>query len=510
MRRSRRDLLYNIIGCEVIPPCKAKEELPMSTRPSLPAEVHTQAGLSVRLTPPGRRSSPSAEPGKTAPPARPPAVRAGRLLLRCFILLLALSAVLGPVLGAVSGMMGGRLTGEGLLRGVGWSLLRGGLPPVKPEAGADGTGTHPPEPPVPEEPTDPPEAVTGEPPSDTQPPDGSADPDAREETAPPEEADSGDGSRPDSRPSAEPPGSEAQPPEDTAPEPPAQSPDTAPAAPNLPAEPATQPDTPPDPPAEPIPEGCFPVHSLDMSRTDRGAGYIIHEGGTLPQTLPSAPLWTGTETPAVLLVNTHPYEGYGDGSAYYDPASGGLAQTDSPNASDGTVALASALARYLRDTGVTVIHLRVAVSAGESSAAIYDRTEDMIRYYCRLYPDIGLVLDLRRSAELTSEQGILRTRGQYRGEPCAQLRITVSGGRAPEAVGCDLAAALALRRELWGAEPTLSRPVRVRSGGGPLSELSRVRVLTLELGSAGNTWSEAARLVAPLGSAVAGILRKKG
>lgn len=480
----------------------------MPTRPSsrLPAEVHTEAGLSVRLTPPRRRSSPSANTGETVSAAHPPAARAGRLLLRCFILLLALGAVLGPVLGAVSGMTGSRLTGEGLLRGIGWGLLRGGLPPVMPEAGADGTGTCLPEPPASEEPTDLPETVTGEPPSDSQPSDGhpSAGQDSREETVPPEEADSGNQSPPDSCPSDEGPGSPTLPPEDTADEPPTRAPDSAP------SEPTTLPETSPDPPAEPIPEGCFPVHTLDMSRTDRGGGYVIHEGGTLPQTLPSAPLWTGEEAPAVLLVNTHPYEGYWNGSAYYDPASGGLALTDSPNASDGTVALAAALARYLRDTGVTVIHLRVAVSAGESSAAIYDRTQDMIRYYCRLYPDIGLVLDLRRSAELTSEQGILRTCGQYRGEHCAQLRITVSGGRAPEAVGYDLSAALALRRELWGAEPTLSRPVRVRNGGGPLSELSRVRVLTLELGSAGNTWAEASRLVTPLGSAVAGILWKKG
>ena len=258
----------------------------------------------------------------------------------------------------------------------------------------------------------------------------------------------------------------------------------------------------PDTPA--APEGWIPVLSRDVSEMSRGAGYVVGLTEHLPASLPTGRLWEGT--PAVLLVNTHPYEGFSDGSSLYDPASGGLAVTETPYDPDGVVAFGSALTRALRGLGVTVIHLRVPTSAGESAGVIYDRTEAMIRYYCRLYPDIGLVLDLRRSAELTEGGEILRTAGCLGGEDCGQLRISVSGGKDQTALGWDLTAALALRRALWEIEPTVSRPVRVKSGQGLIPELTGVRVLTVEAGSAGNTYAEAARLVAPLADAVAAVL----
>ena len=257
---------------------------------------------------------------------------------------------------------------------------------------------------------------------------------------------------------------------------------------------------------EPVPEGCIPIQSMDMSMQDRGSGYVIRESGGLPSSLPAGGLWKRESMPAVLIVHTHPYEGYHEGKHYYDPAEGGLAQAQSPMDPEGTVALGAALTSFLRGQGVTVIHLRISVSPGETSSAIRERTETMIRHYCRLYPDIGLVLDLGRSAEMTEEGGILQTQARYGGEACAQLRMTVSGSRPSDATGRDLAAALALRQALWEEEPALSRPVRVVEGGGLAAELLDVRVLTLELGAAGNTYAEAKALLEPLGDALCRIL----
>jgi stage II sporulation protein P len=218
------------------------------------------------------------------------------------------------------------------------------------------------------------------------------------------------------------------------------------------------------------------------------------------------PLWS--DVPAVLLVNTHPYEGYGDGSPYYDPAAGGLALVDTPHAPDGTVALTAALSRALRDRGIAVIHLRVSTTAGESAASVHARTEELIRQYCRFYPDVGLILDIGRSAELTESGGILRTAGSLEGAPCAQLGIGVSGGREEASLGRDLSLALALRQALFGHEPTLSRPVEVGTGDGPVPDREEVRVLSLSLGSAGNTFAEAERLVRPLAEALSAVLEK--
>ena len=259
--------------------------------------------------------------------------------------------------------------------------------------------------------------------------------------------------------------------------------------------------------ARPVPEGCYPIVPMDVSEAERGAGYIVGETGGLPAVLPRDELWTGEGMPTVLMVHTHPYEGYGDGKAWYDPASGSMALTDSAYASDGVVALGAALSRMLREAGVTVIHLRLAVSEEDSAADIYQRTEAAVRSYCALYPDIGLVLNLRRSAEMTEDGGILRTAGEIGGETCAQLRISVSGGRREAALGRDLAAALALRETLWNESPTVSRPVRVKSGGGMAGVPDGVCQLGLELGAAGNVFSEAERVVAPLAAALGAVLR---
>ena len=256
----------------------------------------------------------------------------------------------------------------------------------------------------------------------------------------------------------------------------------------------------------PIPDGCYPIISLDGSERDRGAGYIAGNTAAIPGRLPVGGLWD--TPPTVLIVHTHPYEGYSDGSAWYNPAEGGLAVTDTPNAVDGTVALGATLTRVLRNYGWTVIHLRIAVSAEDTATDIYTRTETVIRYYCKLYPDIGLVLNLRRSAELTPEGGILRTEGSFGGKSCAQVRISVNGGRSEAAVGRDLAVALAWREGLWDLEPSLSRPVWVKNRGGLISDLSDVCVLTLDMGAAGNTYAESKRLVEPLAAVLDELLRE--
>jgi hypothetical protein len=48
--------------------------------------------------------------------------------------------------------------------------------------------------------------------------------------------------------------------------------------------------------------------------------------------------------------------------------------------------------------------------------------------------------------------------------------------------------------------------VRIKSGVGIAGDFTDVRVLTLELGSAGNTYAEAARLTAPLAAVLCGML----
>ena len=409
--------------------------------------------------------------------------------------LVALAAVIGVTVVVLRGT--GTRPGEG-----------GGMPggistgTVSDTAGDAGTGTYG------EEPTDGPATTESEPSGEGT---GTVPSDGNETAADPPNTGEGDTTAedPDHRPGVTPGdglgGSES----DTtgSPSGPSASETDSAGGTEEPAEPELDTRPPLDGPSVPaVPEGCYPIIPVDVSEQDRGSGYIAGNLTGIPDTLPRVGLWETEGTPTVLIVNTHPYEGYGDGKGWYDPEAGALALTDTPNDSDGTVALGAALARALRGMGVTVIHLRIAVSEEDSAADIYDRTESVVRSYCRLYPDIGLILDLRRSAEMTAEGGILRTEGTLGGEACAQLRVSVSGGREDAVLGRDLAVAVALREGMWGADPSISRPVRVKSGAGIVGELTTVRVLTLELGAAGNTFAEAERLISPLAAVLSDLV----
>ncbi len=469
-----------------------------SSSSRLPVKVHTDRSAAVPSKPLFRYTPPDIDSPKTAHP--PTARRHGnlRMGLVCLALAVGLTVALIPAFRAAYDASGGSLSLNGIGQALGQGLLGGGLPPThSPDYGSDVTET------------------------DTLTDTGTEGSTETEPYEPPAES---DGERESSDDTQDPtvtgvPGSLDGTVEPSAPMEPTETvaesldpePDTLPLAPHE-TEGETRPGADTDPPetAVPVPDGCYPIVSVDMSEQERGVGYVVGNAEDIPAHLPSGWLWSTDAPPTVLLVNTHPYEGYGDGSAWYDPTAGGLGVTETPNATDGTVALGATLTRALRDQGVTVIHLRVAVSAEDTAAEIYDRTEAAIRQYCRLYPDIGLVVNLRRSAELTEEGGVLRTAGSYRGEPCAQVRISVSGGRSKTATGRDLAVALALREGLWGLEPSISRPVWVKSGGGLVPDLTHVCVLTLEAGSAGNTYAESRRLAEPLAAVLDGLLRDNG
>ncbi len=480
------------------------------TSRSLSAEVHTPTAVTPLPRPGAGMPPPGDKPFRKTASLHahiPVRLKTGMI---CLAVAAGLCAVLIPLWQRADLGSGGGLDG-GLGGILGGGLLQGGLPPVGGtawetdtggSASADSNAEDSGEEITPAEPED---TLPQEPPEGQRPPEnGDASTDgAATEGVSDISPDTGAASDSDNVPGGvteDPPSTEKEPSAETRPSGGEHGEDTGGDATE-----ATEsaPDTAPEPETGGVPEGCYPFAAVDMSLSDYGAGYIEGDTTRLPAVLPDGRLWDAEGVPAVLIVHTHPYEGYSDGGDWYSPDGGGLALTDTPNAPDGVVALGAELTRALRGAGITVMHLRIAVSAEDTAADIYDRTRTVISYYCRAYPDIGLVLDLRRSAELTGEGEILRTAGRYGGDVCAQLRISVGG--SGDSLAGDLAAALALRARLWAEEPTLSRPVRVKEGER-ITDAGAPRVLTLELGSAGNTYDEALRLVAPLASGLEGML----
>ena len=64
----------------------------------------------------------------------------------------------------------------------------------------------------------------------------------------------------------------------------------------------------------------------------------------------------------------------------------------------------------------------------------------------------------------------------------------------------------AISVQLKRGEYRVYRPVRIRGGEGMAPTVPEIPLLTLELGSAGNTYTDAERLVEPLGDALAWVL----
>ncbi len=513
-----------IISSSEMPPAGPTKVPPVGQAP-LPTEVHTDRCISTEC----RASRPIRDPQEPADLPTDTAVSDRRkatlrAALLCAALVIGAAAVLVPAVRTAL-ESSGSLSGSGFGEALGGALLQGGLPPtdrdpaVTEDSDTDETtaydtgGQTAPETPGASEPGSDPDTDSNTAPSENDPFDTVSDttvggplPSPVESTSEstvlttPEVGTAPYESVPDTAESG---------PADSTPESEALGTDSTETEEQTETEPADPPTT--EPPSETMPDGCFPIVREDKSDPERSVGYIVNTAGNLPPSIPGegTRLWSTAEAPMVLIVHTHPYEGYGDGGDWYDPATGGLAQTESVNAPDGVVALGVQLARDLRERGVTVIHLRVPVSEGESASSTYDRTEAMVRYYCQLYPEIGLVLDLRRSAEMTDGGGILRTDGELDGLMCAQVRMSVSGGRSQDAVARDIALAVSMRRALWEIEPSVSRPVWVKNGAGMAAELDGVAVLTLELGAAGNTYTEAERLLTPLAEVIAAeVLRE--
>ena len=261
------------------------------------------------------------------------------------------------------------------------------------------------------------------------------------------------------------------------------------------AEPGTEPETQP-----PVPVAGEGAVLRDMSESERGPDYLINDTDRDPAAVPA---WVpdGTKKPVVLLVCSRPYDGYADGD-------GGGVVSD----------LAETLAAELRRRGVTVIFVNRALTGltkDSSVAACREKTQSLIRYYCRLYGDITLVMDVRRGAELV-EGSLLATAGTADGQPGAQLRLIADGRRPGDedgtaAADLDLSLAAAIRRGVYEVSPTAPRPVLWRDNAGLIpdglcGEEDGPRLVTVELGSAGNTYSSAAALIPLLARSTAAAL----
>lgn len=254
----------------------------------------------------------------------------------------------------------------------------------------------------------------------------------------------------------------------------------------------------------PIPDGAVAIRTVDLSGDafQNETSYVIDPvavralfGGDTRRFSP--------EEPVVLILHTHAQEGYRtDGTPYLTGGIGDAIYTE--DRASGVVAVGEVLCRELMRGGVPAIHCTDLHGEGGTLRGAYDGAAECIRRYMEEYPSIAYVIDLHRDSVLSADGACLRTLSE---SGSAQIMAVVGsdgGGEACPAWRENLGLALTLSECLNAASAGVSRPVLLRNA--TYNQEIAPHSLLLEIGSAGNTVTEAKSAAVLVGKVLAELL----
>ena len=196
----------------------------------------------------------------------------------------------------------------------------------------------------------------------------------------------------------------------------------------------------------------------------------------------------GVDGPQILIMHTHGTEAYTmDGADLYLPS-------DTSRTTDtqfNMVRVGAEMEQVLTGMGFSVIHDTTLYDYPAYSGA-YDRSKAGVEEWLAKYPSIRVVLDVHRDA-LTGEHGeTYKTLATVNGQETAQLMLVVGSSDA----GLEhphwqenLTLAIHLQSQLAQTEPTLVRPITLRTNR--FNQQLTTGSLLVEVGSHGNTLQEA-------------------
>lgn len=245
-------------------------------------------------------------------------------------------------------------------------------------------------------------------------------------------------------------------------------------------------------PTQPVTEPTQPEAVLTFSPADGEKVEINDLVGYAPdvQTLLEMPIrWQlRQDSPTVLIIHTHATESYTrqDGEDYEES---GICRTLDENYN--MISIGDALARYLRDGGIGVIHDRTLHDEPNYNGA-YQSARESISRYLEEYPSITMVIDLHRDA-LEEDGPRLSVTGTVDGEAAAQLMVVAGSDKNLEFDHWqdDLALGVQLTALLERESPGITRPVQLRAQRFNLDMTPGS--LLIEVGGNGNTHEQALR-----------------
>ena len=195
------------------------------------------------------------------------------------------------------------------------------------------------------------------------------------------------------------------------------------------------------------------------------------------------------EGPQILILHTHGTEAYLPVAGETYPATDPYRTTDPAHS---VIRVGEVLAGELERQGLRVVH-DTSLNDYPSYAGAYDRSQTAAEQWLERYPDIAVIIDLHRDA-VGSPDVIYKTCAQVSGMSSAQVMLVVGTGENGLEHPCwqeNLKLALALQAAMAENCPTLPRPIHlVRERYN--QHLTR-GALILEVGTNGNTLSEAER-----------------
>ncbi len=208
------------------------------------------------------------------------------------------------------------------------------------------------------------------------------------------------------------------------------------------------------------------------------------------------------EGPQVLIYHTHGSEAYNTtGDVYYTNQS-----MNTKDVSRNVVAVGEVLQQTLSALGVESIHCDKLHDESYNDA--YTNSRKSIEQYLEEYPTIKVVIDLHRDSMVTQAGLKYRPVAEVDGMQVAQVMAVVGVGEPNDHWQDNLRFSIALCDRLEQKYPGITRPMLIRTSHYN-AHLSPGATL-LEVGTCGNTLTEAKRTGVLVGTALAELIHENG
>ncbi len=209
--------------------------------------------------------------------------------------------------------------------------------------------------------------------------------------------------------------------------------------------------------------------------------------------------------PKILIVHTHATEGYSPEGAETYPADKGD-RTDDPT--QNVIAVGDAMEKVFKDYGIEVLHDRT-LHDKPSFNTSYANSLRTVEGYLAKYPSIQIVFDVHRDAFVYENGSKAKFVTEIDGKKTAQLMLVVgtnAGGLDHPDWRENMKLALKLQNVISQKHPKLMRGVNLRRErfNGHTTRGSMI----IEVGSSGNSLSEAVRGATLAAKEIAKYLKK--